>query len=157
MPGVVVTAHADLDARDAYVAICDFEGYADATDAVRSVVVSRGPDGMTSEWEVNFRNGILRWTERDELDDDALTAGFDQIEGDFQEFRGRWTVAPDNGGSIVRFEATFDLGIPSLARLLDPVAQRTLAVNIERIIRGLIPATREVHRELVDDAPAEAA
>lgn len=37
----------------------------------------------------------------------------------------------------MRFRAAFDLGIPSLASIIDPIAERTLAENMQLILRGL--------------------
>src|SRR3712207_8755700 len=40
---------------------------------------------------------------------------FEQVDGDFVLFTGTWAVEPDGNGAVVRFTASFDLGMPSLA------------------------------------------
>jgi hypothetical protein len=60
------------------------------------------------------------------------------VDGDFAAFTGSWAIEPDGEGSIVRFQASFDLGMPSLAPMIDPIAQRTLADNVRAILGGLL-------------------
>jgi ribosome-associated toxin RatA of RatAB toxin-antitoxin module len=134
----------DADAGAAYARLCDFERYADHTDAVRGVRITDAvgrPDGprvIESEWEVNFRNGVLCWSERDQLDPARRTIRFDQLDGDFERFDGDWAVRQAGPDVTVRFTATFDLGMPSLAEIIEPVADRTLRENICRIVRGVL-------------------
>jgi ribosome-associated toxin RatA of RatAB toxin-antitoxin module len=119
--------------------LSDFEAYPSATDAVREVVVAReSPTKVASSWEVNFRSGILRWTEEDVFDHEARTIRFAQIEGDLEHFSGTWHVDDHRDGCVVRFVAQFDMGIPSLAAMLDPIAENALRENVANIITCLI-------------------
>src|SRR5262249_41649324 len=90
---------------------------------------------------VNFRNGILRWAERDQLDPIGRTITFAQTTGDFASFTGSWHVQPVGDDVTLAFTADFDLGMPSLAALIDPVAERTLCENLAVIIHGLFPSS----------------
>ncbi len=140
MPDVLVTADVPGSAADAvFAAVADFAAYPEHTDAVREVVVTPVPDGaLESAWEVNFRSGVLAWTERDVVDPAARRIAFEQVDGDFAVFTGSWEVDPDADGSTVRFTAAFDLGMPSLAPMIDPIAERTLAENVRAILGGLL-------------------
>jgi len=119
--------------------ISDFAKYADYTDAVRSVTVTGG-DGIAtdSDWSVNFRSGVLCWSERDWIDPVARTIVFSQLAGDFESFEGGWSVDLTPVGVAIRFTATFDLGMPSLASLVNPVAERALKDNMGSILTGLL-------------------
>jgi ribosome-associated toxin RatA of RatAB toxin-antitoxin module len=143
MPAVAVTAVVPRRRPDeVFGAVADFAAYPRHTAAVREVAVRSDGDGhLESNWEVNFRNGILAWTERDAVDRDARTIAFEQVDGDFAVFTGCWTVEPDGDGAVVRFEATFDLGMPSLAPMVDPIAERALVDNIRAILGGLLGPT----------------
>ncbi|WP_037868139.1 type II toxin-antitoxin system RatA family toxin [Streptomyces sp. NRRL S-813] len=136
---VRMTAH-DVEPEAAYQRIRDFRRYPDVTETVREVVVHPpGADGtVVSDWTVRFRNGLMRWTERDSFRPEELALAFTQLRGDFQVFEGSWRCAPAERGTDVTFDAAFDLGIPTLADLLDPVAESTLRTNIELILRGLL-------------------
>ena len=140
MPDVAVTAVAPGACPDAvFSAVADFASYAKHTDTVRDVVVTPADDGaLESAWEVNFRTGVLAWTERDLVDPIARRIDFEQVDGDFVVFTGAWVVDPDGDGATVRFTATFDLGMPSLAPMVDPIAVRTLVDNVQAILRGLL-------------------
>ncbi|MCX5582924.1 type II toxin-antitoxin system RatA family toxin [Streptomyces erythrochromogenes] len=131
----------------------DFAAYPKYTDAVREVIVTEaGADTVDSQWSVNFRNGVLCWSERDTIDADSLTIDFTQAEGDFDTFSGSWHVAQDTESVTVRFTATFDLGMPSLAALIDPIACDALIEAITLILRGLLGE----HITLTVPEPAEA-
>ncbi|MFD8213648.1 type II toxin-antitoxin system RatA family toxin [Streptomyces sp. NPDC059697] len=136
---VRLTAH-DVDPETAYRRISDFRRYPEVTETVREVVVHPPHDDGTvvSDWTVRFRNGLMRWSERDAFFPKTRTIGFTQLTGDFELFEGTWRCASGEDGTAVTFDAVFDLGIPTLAELLDPVADSTLRSNIERILRGLL-------------------
>jgi ribosome-associated toxin RatA of RatAB toxin-antitoxin module len=138
MREVALTAVVPQDARSTYEALADLESYPRHMSSVRKVeVLTRSESSSTSAWEVDFRNGLLRWTEKDDFDRARLWITFAQIEGDLETFSGRWEVLPVEGKSLVRFFAVFDLGIPSLAAFLEPVAQNAIEENVAKVLRGL--------------------
>jgi ribosome-associated toxin RatA of RatAB toxin-antitoxin module len=140
MPQVIVEATVpDADPDEVFARVQDFEAYPRYTDAVREITIegSDGP-GTTSEWSVNFRGGILRWRERDWPDPAARTIGYEQVDGDFERFEGDWRITPTGSDVRVVFTALFDLGIPTLAPIIDPIAERALRDNIQTILRGLL-------------------
>jgi ribosome-associated toxin RatA of RatAB toxin-antitoxin module len=154
MPHVVLHALTDeLDPSEVYRRVCDFRRYPEFTETVREVAVEPPlSDGSAiSEWAVVFRGGLMRWRERDTFDPDTRTIAFEQLSGDFKTFTGSWRCVPCDGGTLVVFEAAFDLGIPSLAEILDPVAEATLRTLIGEIAAGLLGA------EVVTDERATAA
>ncbi len=126
-------------ASDVYGTLADFERYPELSDAVRSVAVTRLTENRTvSRWEVTFRAGLLCWTEEDTFDPGALSITFRQLEGDAAVFDGSWECVDAEHGSEVVFSARLDMGIPSLADALEPIAARTLIDNIVSIVRGLV-------------------
>jgi ribosome-associated toxin RatA of RatAB toxin-antitoxin module len=126
-------------ASDVYATLADFERYPLLCEAVRNVTVTDVSEHRTvSRWEVTFRAGLLRWTEEDTLDPSALSITFHQLEGDIAIFDGSWQCVDAAQGSEVLFCATLDMGIPSLADALEPIAARTLIDNIVSIVRGLV-------------------
>jgi ribosome-associated toxin RatA of RatAB toxin-antitoxin module len=127
-----------LDADAVFDTLSDFRHYAELVDVVRSVEVSHQPDGTAiSAWVVEFRNGLLRWTERDWFRRDCLRLDFDQIEGDFDEFHGGWILQPIADGVHVALIADFDFGVPSLASIVEPVAERVLTDVTHQILAGI--------------------
>jgi ribosome-associated toxin RatA of RatAB toxin-antitoxin module len=142
------------DLATAFTTIADFGRYPELVpDVVRSVAVEPAAPGapFLSAWEVFFRNGILAWTETDVLRPEAATIEFEQTVGDFEEFSGRWVLnersGPAGGAGPVQvgvvFTADFDFGVPSLASIVDPVAERVLVETITEILRGLFGTVRD--------------
>jgi ribosome-associated toxin RatA of RatAB toxin-antitoxin module len=123
--------HRDLDPRRTFSILRNFESHVQLSEVVRSVKVESLPDGgRCSHWEVAFRDGILRWTQRDEFDEDRLMASYTLIAGDPAALEGQWSVHPDAAGCRVVFRSEFDLGIGSLSDLLDPLAARILRETV---------------------------
>ena len=132
-------------ASDVYATLADFERYPELCDAVKSVAVTAVSENRTvSRWEVTFRAGLLRWTEEDTFDPGALSITFRQLEGDVAVFDGSWECVDAAQGSEIVFSARLDMGIPSLADALEPIAARTLIDNIVSIVNGLVG-----HAELI--------
>lgn len=132
-------------ASDVYATLADFERYPALCDAVRSVaIIERSGSRTVSKWEVTFRAGLLRWTEEDTFDPAALSITFRQLDGDIAVFEGSWRCLDRQGrdtamrGTEIAFGARLDMGIPSLADALEPIAVRTLVDNIVSIVRGLV-------------------
>ena len=118
--------------------LADFRHYAELVDVVRSVDMDRPTDGTArSSWVVEFRNGLLRWTEEDWFRRDQGRLDFNQIEGDFDEFYGGWVLAPEPDGVRTALIADFDFGVPSLASIVEPVAERVLTDVTQQILLGL--------------------
>ena len=128
------------DADEAYRRICEFERYPDFVEEVSSVVVHGDESSgfLMSDWEIFFRNGLLRWSEVDYFQPDQRRIVFEQTTGDFEAFRGVWAVTPEQDGCEVSFEASFDFGIPSLAGVLEPIAAKVLKEGIALIVYQLM-------------------
>lgn len=105
---------------------------------------------VRSEWEVNFRNGILKWEEEDTVDRGARRIEFEQVAGDLAAFSGHWAVEEQDSGASICFRADFDLGIPSLASMLDPVAERALRANIAELISAFASPRAALFNEPVE-------
>ena len=139
MPVVTIEALvADSDAAAVFARISDFASYSEHTEAVREItVIPVDENVLDSTWLVNFRSGTVRWTERDHIHPSERTIWFEQISGDFETLTGEWKVTEETGGVRIAFSTDFDLGMPSIASIIDPIAERTLADNTAAILRGL--------------------
>ncbi len=136
-------------ASEIYAALADFERYPELCGAVKTVATTEVSENRTvSAWEVTFRAGLLRWTEQDNFDPGALSIRFHQLEGDVAVFDGSWRCADAAQGSEIMFSARLDMGIPSLADALEPIAVRTLVDNIVSIVRGLVGRAELVASEV---------
>jgi coenzyme Q-binding protein COQ10 len=139
VPRVLIQARADeRDCREALRRVTDYRTWAEASEAICSVRVQEQGDGMSvSTWEVTFRGGLMRWSEQDRLDLDALTQSFELIEGDPHGFTGTWTVEPTEDGCRLTMDGLFDLGMPSLSHVLDPIAVEALEDAVAEVVQSL--------------------
>jgi ribosome-associated toxin RatA of RatAB toxin-antitoxin module len=136
-------------ARDVYETLTDFERYPLLCEAVQYVAVTEVSENLTlSHWEVTFRAGTLRWTEEDTFDPGSASMTFRQVDGDMAIFNGSWECIDAAQGSEISFSASLDMGIPSLADALEPIAARTLIDNIVSIVRGLVGSAELVASEV---------
>ena len=134
----------DLDIRApierVWDSVLDVESYAESMENVRSVrlVESNGEGVRRVAWSVLLKGSILEWEEEEQLDHDTHKVAFKQLQGDLEFFDGYWSLE-ELGPSETRahFEVEFEIGIPMLAEMLNPVAQRALEESGTEILRGL--------------------
>jgi ribosome-associated toxin RatA of RatAB toxin-antitoxin module len=147
-------------AAEVYDILADFPRYPKFSPAVHHVTVTQVDDTVsTSEWEVEFRAGVLKWKEEDTFDRAALRIDFRQLEGDIALFEGSWNCSDTDVGTVITFTARLDMGIPTLADALEPIAVRTLIDNTVAITSGLFGEAVHVdgtHLELPAPDPAHA-
>jgi hypothetical protein len=139
----VPMAGADL----AYERLRDFKAYPRYATSVRSVTDVAGPgEHPATGWVTDFRGGILKWIEEDRLDPGGHRIEFRQLSGDLDVFDGLWRIDPDPepGWQVVYFHSRFDLGIPTLEDVLEPIAEEALYENIAAIVAGLFGPGTEV-------------
>ena len=127
-----------VSAGEAFDRLSDFPSYAALAPSIRSIEVEQVSDTvLRTTWNVNFRGGTMRWTEEDVLDREAGTITFKLLQGSLKQFDGAWEVRDAEGGCDVRFTCDFAVGMPAVASLLDPLAERAIRDNIKEILQGL--------------------
>lgn len=130
---------AGTSAATVFENVVRFERYPELAPHVQSATVHQtlpDPAGRSS-WELHFRSGLLRWTEGERFQRDALRIEFEQETGDFDSFSGSWTLRQQGADTGVRFEADFDFGIPSLEGILDPIAERVIRETVAWALVGM--------------------
>lgn len=150
---VRITAQVEADPDEAFARLEDLSAYPGLTPTVHEVLVTREGGEQRSAWRVAFRGGILCWTERDIVDAAGRRIVFEQIDGDVDRFDGSWAVVAEPGTTTVVFEADLDLGIASLAPIVDPVARTTLVEVIGDILVGLFGPVAVVTADEASLAP----
>jgi len=133
---VEVSVAASVDA--VWRVLLDIEAYPGLVENVQAVeVLSESQDSTrTSAWSVRLEGSVLEWTEREQIDEHRHAVTFDQLDGDLRLFSGTWSVRQRGGEkTLVTLEVEFDIGIPLLAELLNPVAADALRSNFEYILR----------------------
>ncbi|MGW6459216.1 type II toxin-antitoxin system RatA family toxin [Streptomyces sp. NPDC055078] len=140
MPHVEVNLPIEAPVAIAWRAVTRLEDYAEYMENVESVTVLGRTDAgaRVSEWSVLLKGSVLEWVEEDELDEETRTMSFSQVSGDLDEFKGYWRVTDaGEGTSVVTFSVDFEIGIPLLADMLNPVAAKALRENSEHMLRAI--------------------
>lgn len=146
MPDVSLELEIRAPVQRVWAAVVDVESYPASMDSVRSVRICDGHDEPVrrTDWSVILKGSVLQWQEREHLDAQERVMRFEQLTGDLSLFNGAWTLhelAPDL--TRASFAVSFEIGIPLLADMLNPIAQRSLHDNCIDMLRG-------VERQAVD-------
>ncbi|HEY7147277.1 MAG TPA: SRPBCC family protein [Streptosporangiaceae bacterium] len=139
MPQVRVELAIEADIDTVWETVCGVEAYPAYMENVRTVtIVHRAGQQRTTSWSVLLKGSILEWTEREQIDDDRRRIEFCQVDGDLDRFEGYWQVSRGGAGETqVVLDIDFEIGLPLLAQMLDPVASRALRDNSEQMLRQL--------------------
>jgi ribosome-associated toxin RatA of RatAB toxin-antitoxin module len=155
--------HVELDAvvlgesaQTVYDSIARFDRFPELAPHVSSTTVhgaSSDAEGSSS-WELHFRSGLLRWREEDRFLREELEIRFEQEDGDFDTFEGKWALTQQGPDVVVHFEVDFDFGIPSLEGILDPIAERVIKETVAWAVTGLFDRT-QLRSEVELGTPAD--
>jgi ribosome-associated toxin RatA of RatAB toxin-antitoxin module len=140
MPEVAFELDIQAPAARVWEVVTAIERYPDSMDSVRWVKIIDGSDPLArrSGWSVLLKGSILEWEEAERLDPDNLVMAFHQVTGDMEIFEGEWRVTPiDDERTNVKLHTSFEIGIPLLADMLNPVAERSLRANSREMLLGI--------------------
>jgi ribosome-associated toxin RatA of RatAB toxin-antitoxin module len=123
---------------DVFDIIADFERYVEYGQSIRSVRVESSEDGrVISKWDVDFRGGNMQWTEADTIDKDRMRIDFEQLEGNLRHFTGYWQVTGEGDDAVIQFFGEFELGMPTLASFIEPIAESAIRENLIAVLKGV--------------------
>jgi ribosome-associated toxin RatA of RatAB toxin-antitoxin module len=140
MPRVDVSIDICAPVDDVWNAVADVLSYPKFMPSVNRVEhLGHDSDGsMLTSWSVSLKGSNLEWTERDIADHSSRRLSFVQLDGDLDQFEGVWSVTEGEAGYVtIRLVCDFDIGIPLLAEMLNPVAARALSENCETMLRQI--------------------
>jgi len=121
---------------DSLVRIEEFPEFMDDVQWIR--VLKRSGNRRLAAWSVLLRGSVLQWSEEAVLDAAGHRIQFEQIDGDLSIFRGSWQLAglaSDRTRASLHVE--FEIGIPLMAQMLNPVAKQSLESNATRMFKAL--------------------
>ncbi|MFO8059516.1 MAG: aromatase/cyclase [Bacillota bacterium] len=138
MPKVTTKIHVNASPEAAYEIACQMERYPEFFPSVDEVTVTeRGEDWTVTSWVARLQGRPVKWTERDEFDEENRIIRYHQISGDLKVFRGQWTFEEEPDGCRVELVVEASLGIPMLGAALDPLVEKLIRDNCNSMLRGL--------------------
>lgn len=139
MPDVFVDLEIAAPIDRVWETIQAIDAYPTYMDNVQEVAIIED-DGVTrvSSWSTLLKGSVLQWTERETVQASDHRIEFVQVDGDLDVFTGFWQLSDLSGGRTrATMSITFEIGIPLLADMLNPVAVRALHENSERMLRQI--------------------
>ena len=162
MPFVEVAETIAAPVQRVWEVVNDVEAYPRLMEHVHELrIVERGDNYRLLEWVVELKGCVMRWIEREDLQPDRYRIEYRQIEGELAEFDGFWQLEP-RGDSMTNVILTvhFEIGIPMLAEMLNPVAERAIRDNSRNMLLSLATEaapgsaqTDSVKKESVQETP----
>jgi len=117
--------------------VSTFERYPETmVDVIGVDWIQRAGDRGVSAWRVLLNGSELTWTETDEFHP-CSRIDFEQLEGDLEVWRGAWELEPGGSGVRVSLKVEFDLGVPSLAAIMDPLGIRAIRSNSHAMLAAI--------------------
>jgi hypothetical protein len=62
---------------------------------------------------------------------------FEQLEGNLRHFTGYWQVTSEGDDALIHFFGQFELGMPTLASFLEPIAESAIRENLIAVLKGV--------------------
>lgn len=138
MPYVEVSKVINAPKRQLYEILKDMEKYPQFMKDLKSVkVLERNANTTLTAWETTIMGNSIKWVEQDIFDDEKQHIRYHQQSGDLHKFEGEWLLQEDEGGTRVTLTVDFEMGVPMLAGLLNPVAKLMIKENCNNMLSAL--------------------
>jgi ribosome-associated toxin RatA of RatAB toxin-antitoxin module len=140
MPEVALNLDIRAPLATVWNAVLDIERYPELMTNVVSVEIEEWetPATRRTQWAMIIKGATLVWRDRECIDHHEHTVRFRQVSGDLERFEGAWQLTAE-GAELTRTALTisFEIGIPLLADMLNPVAKRALYDNAKEMLEGV--------------------
>jgi coenzyme Q-binding protein COQ10 len=138
MPLIIVRERIEGPIAKVWELVRNIEDYPRFMKPVQEVnVLSRAGNVVEAEWAVELKGSLLRWSERETCYPAEHRIDFVQIEGDLEKFKGHWDLkALSDEVTEVELQVDFEIGIPALRDMLNPVAEKALRENSITMLRS---------------------
>jgi ribosome-associated toxin RatA of RatAB toxin-antitoxin module len=139
MPIVSVSKVISADADAVWKLITGVEDYPRLMiGTVQDLVIEkRTDDGFITSWTVLLRGNLLSWRQEEYHDASLHSIYYRQLDGDLERISGSWIITPHKDGVLVELTVDFEIGIPMLRDVLNPIAESALRENCEAMLNSL--------------------
>lgn len=124
--------------EELFTKLCNMREFPRFSDTVLSLDVQGGDNGSSvSTWKVKFGPGTADWSQQDRFEPENRIISFTRLSGDIDWFSGFWQVRENGAGCVIEFRIDFDIQLPGLKKLVEPMVENVLRENIHAILNGL--------------------
>lgn len=103
-----------------------------------------------AEWLVGLNGSTVSWIQRESARPPRWL-DFEQVDGDLDRLRGRWSLHGQTFGVRLSLKIEFELGVDGLAPLLDPIWEQSFQAHANALVRAV---ERAVSSRLGEERPA---
>ncbi len=115
--------------------VSDFPKY--MPNVRKSEVLEKTENSVVTQWFVEVEGLPIQWKQKDTFDLGNFTIHFESIEGDLEQFKGRWVLEKMGEGTQIKLEVMARLGIPVVERVVADILQEKLTKNFQMILDGM--------------------
>jgi len=138
MPNIEVSTVVRGDINKIWSIVSDMESYPEFMPNLVSVDIEERSENTTvSKWVSNVDGKVIAWTEKDVFFQDKHRIEYHQISGDLKKFEGFWQLTDTPDGVSILLTVDFDLGIPMLSTLLNPILKKKVRENSEGMLSSI--------------------
>lgn len=138
MPYIECTIDVHGDPAEAYEIAKRMEEYPKFMENLDYVLVVERGDGYTiTDWQAKLEGRKFRWQEKDIFDDANHTITYKQTAGDLKKFEGQWSFVQEGDITRITLTVDFEMGIPVLAALLNPIAKKAIKSNSDGMLEAI--------------------
>uniref|UniRef100_A0A7C2FV24 SRPBCC family protein n=1 Tax=Thermus islandicus TaxID=540988 RepID=A0A7C2FV24_9DEIN len=138
MPEIHVERFLPFPPERVYALAKDLEGLKPFLPDIQTLrVLGREGNRTRTEWVGVAMGKKVRWIEEEEWDDAHLRNRFWSPEGDFDRYEGTWAFLPENGGTRVVLDLTYELTLPLFGSLLKQLVHKLMQENAASLLKGL--------------------
>ena len=148
MPEVTTsTTLENIDLNSLWDILIDFEKYPDMMTDVIDVKCHVDDEHFRSEWTVLLNGSKMSWQEIDIFYKHEKIV-FEQTIGDLEIYKGEWRIEKNGKNKYtVILNIEFDLGIPSLEDVLNPLGIKAIKANSEQMLKAI--QTKITHEDSI--------
>ncbi|MCK4486383.1 MAG: SRPBCC family protein [Desulfobacterales bacterium] len=131
--------HIQAVRQQAYAIMKDVERYPEYMASVKSIeVLERNQDMLITRWDADIEGAPVNWVQNVWMKDESQEMTFEATEGDFDVFRGKWSVSQSGTEVWLKLIVEYKLGIPVIEEVLGPVLEEKVKANSEAMLEAIV-------------------
>jgi ribosome-associated toxin RatA of RatAB toxin-antitoxin module len=125
--------------RKAYAMMRDVGRYPEYMPSVIAIdIFKQNESELTTRWDAEIDGAPIRWVQTVLCKDAEQEMVFEAIEGDFDVFRGKWSVIESEGQIYLKLLVEYKLGIPVIEEVLGPILKEKVRANSEAMLGAIV-------------------
>lgn len=138
MPVIKVSRWVAAASTEVFSLAAAMEDYPRFMQNVKEVrIVNRADNYTITAWKTEIDGRSFCWLEEDRFYPEAGRIDYKLVSGDLKKFEGSWHMQEKDGGTQITLTVDFDLGVPMLAALLNPILAKKTKENCLAMLEGI--------------------